>query len=88
MPGEIDPPLAGAVATGAVVAPVDGAVATGATVNATQISVAPPEYWNVPGYPPVEQAIPGEIEPPVAGAVATGAVVVNGTHVIVAEPDK
>jgi hypothetical protein len=81
----------GAVATGAVVAAVDGAVATGATVNATQMSEAPPEYWYVPGYPPAEHAIPGEIDPPVVGAVVTavGAAVVAvayGIHAIFAEP--
>jgi hypothetical protein len=80
----------GAVATGAVVAAVDGAVATGATVNATQIRDAP-EYWYVPGYPPAEHAIPGEIDPPVVGAVVTavGAAVVAvayGIHAIFAEP--
>jgi hypothetical protein len=80
----------GAVATGAVVAAVDGAVATGATVNATQINDAP-EYWYEPGYPPAEQAIPGEIDPPVVGAVVTavGAAVVAvayGMHAMFAEP--
>lgn len=88
----------GAVATGAVVTPVAGAVATGAVaiVVATQISVAPPEYWYVPGYPPAEHAMPGEIDPPVvgavvtavAGAVATGAVYTTGaTHDPVAVRD-
>lgn len=55
-----------------------GAVATGAIVEVTHMSEAPPEYWYVPGYPPTEHAIPGEIDPPLAGAVATGAVNTTG----------
>jgi hypothetical protein len=70
---------------------VVGAVATGAIVEATQMSEAPPEYWYVPGYPPAEHAIPGEIDPPVVGAVvaAVGAAVVAvtyGIHAMFAEP--
>jgi hypothetical protein len=69
---------------------VGGAVATGAIVEATHMSEAPPEYWYVPGYPPTEHAIPGEIDPPLVGAVATGAVtavvVPYGVHTSVAVP--
>jgi hypothetical protein len=55
------------------------------------MSEAPPEYWYVPGYPPAEHAIPGEIDPPVVGAVvaAVGAAVVAvtyGIHAMFAEP--
>ena len=46
----------------------------------------------MPGKPPAEQAIPGEIDPPVVGAVvaAVGAAVVAvayGMHAIFAEPE-
>ena len=89
--GTVPDVVAGAVAGATVV----GVVATGAVVVATQISDAP-EYWYVPGYPPAEHAIPGEIDPPVvgavvtavAGAVATGAVYTTGaTHDPVAVRD-